>query len=177
VALRQLNGSPCNHQSQLHIKKRETTMRSLIHYTNLGSRLLPSFSLADRSSAVRFEGDFGRWFETALADLAAPVGGHHFPVDVYEDKDNTYVRGELPGVNREDIKVEMVDGFLTINASRKSLSVGGQGEESFSFSRSVNMPENMAADNVAAAYENGVLTVTLPKQEETRPKKITVAVK
>jgi HSP20 family protein len=152
-------------------------MRSLIHYTNLGSRLLPSFSFADRSPTFRIEGDFGRWFETALAGLDAPVGGHHFPVDVYEDKDNTYVRAELPGVNREDIKVEMVEGFLTINASRKSLSAEGQGEESFSFSRSVNMPENVAADNVAAAYENGVLTVTLPKQEKTRPKKITVAVK
>jgi len=177
VALRQLNEQPCNTQSPPHIQRRKTTMRSLIHYTNLGSRLLPSFSLADCSSAVRFEGDFGRWFETALADLAAPVRGHHFPVDVYEDEDNTYVRAELPGVNREDIKVEMVEGFLTINASRKSLSAGGQGEESFSFSRSVSMPENVAADKVGAAYENGVLTITLPKQEETKPRKITVAVK
>ena len=152
-------------------------MRSLIHYTNLGSRLLPSFGFADRSPTVCFEGDFGRWFETALAGLAAPVCDNRFPVDVYEDKDNTYVRAELPGVNRDDIKVEMVEGFLTINASRKSLAADGKGEGPFSFSRSVSVPENVAADKVSAAYENGVLTITLPKQEEIKPRKITVAVK
>jgi HSP20 family protein len=152
-------------------------MRNLIHYTNLGSSLLPSFGSIDRNSAVRFEGDLSRWFETALAGLAGPVSGNHFPIDVYEDKDNTYVRAELPGVNRDDIKVEIVAGFLTINASRKSLPAEGDGEESFSFSRSVTVPENVAVEKVGAVYENGVLTVTLPKQEETRPKTITVAVK
>lgn len=152
-------------------------MRSMIHYTNLGSTLLPSFGFADRSPIVGLEGNFGRWFETALAGLAAPACDNHFPVDVYEDKDNTYVRAELPGVNRDDIKVEMVEGLLTINASRKSQAPEGKGEESFSFCRSVSVPENVQSEKVGAAYENGVLTVTLPKQEETKPKKITVAVK
>ena len=80
-------------------------------------------------------------------------------------------------MNRDDIKVEIVDGFLTINASRKNLAAEGKGEETFSFSRSVTVPENVQTDKVGAAYENGVLTVTLPKQEEAKPKKIAVTVK
>jgi HSP20 family protein len=153
-------------------------MRSLIRYNNPHSTsLLPSFDLAGRSLWSGVETELDRLFNTALSGFVAPVLDNHFPIDVYEDKDNTYVRAELPGVNRDDIKVEMVDGFLTINASRKSLPAEGKAEETFSFSRSVSLPDNVHADKVAAAYENGVLTVTLPKQEEAKPKKIEVTVK
>ena len=145
-------------------------MRSLIHYTNPGSSLLPSFGFADRSPWARFESDLDRLF-------VAPVSDNRFAIDVYEDKNNTFVRADLPGVNREDIKVEMVDGYLTINASRKTQTGEGKSEESFSISRSVSVPENVQADKVSAAYENGVLTVTLPKHEEAKPKKIEVSVK
>ena len=86
------------------------------------------------------------------------------------------VRAELPGVSREDINVEMVEDYLTISGSHKSQGEG-KAEESFSFSRSVNIPDEVQADKVTAGYENGVLTVTLPKREEAKPKKITVAIK
>lgn len=153
-------------------------MRSLIRYTNPRSAsLLPSFGLAGRSPWSGIETELDRLFDTALSGLVAPALDNHFPIDVYEDKDNTYVRAELPGVGRDDIKVEMIDGFLTINASRKTLAAEGNGEEAFSFSRSVSLPDNVHADKVGAAYENGVLTVTLPKQEEAKPKKIEVTVK
>ncbi len=151
-------------------------MRSLIRYTSPRSTsLLPSFDFMGRNPWSGIESEIDRLFDTALSGLVAPVFDNHFPVDVYEDKGNTYVRAELPGVSRDDITVEMVDGFLTINASRKSLE--GRGGESFSFSRSVSVPANVQSDKVGAAYENGVLTVTLPKQEEARPKKIPVTVK
>ena len=151
-------------------------MRSIIHYTHPRSAtLLPSLGFG--SPWTGLESDIDRLFETAISGFAAPVPDNHFPVDLYEDKDNTYVRAELPGVNRADINVEMVDGYLTISASRKRLASEGQGEETFSFSRSISIPENVHNDKVSAACENGVLTVTLPKQEEAKPKKITVAVK
>ena len=150
-------------------------MLSLIHCTNPGSGLLPSFGFAGRSPWDRFEGDLDRWFETALSGRSAAAFDNRFPVDVYEDKDNTYVRAELPGVNRDDITVEMVEGYLSIRANRKTVDT--EGEETFSVSRSVGVPENVHADQVSAVYENGVLTVTLPKQESAKPKKITVAVK
>jgi HSP20 family protein len=115
------------------------------------------------------ESEIDRLFETALADVATPTAPR-FPVDLYEDKDNTYVRAELPGVKREDVAVEMIEDYLTINATRK------EGEQTFSYSRSISIPEGVQADKVAASLENGVLTVTLPKQEQAKPRKIAINV-
>ena len=106
--------------------------------------------------------------------VAALLREHHQPLP---DANGTYVRAELPGVNRDDINVEVVDDYLTITAARKTPAADGKGEESFSFSRSVSLNGAVQADKVSATYENGVLTVTLPKREEAKPKKITVAVK
>lgn len=138
--------------------------------------LAPVLGGFPRSPWSGLESEIDRLFQSSLADLGG-AAETRFPVDLYEDKDHNFVRAELPGVNRDDINVEMVDGFLTITASRKTPTADGKGEESFSFSRSVNIPDEVQADKVSAAYENGVLTVTLPKREEAKPKKITVAVK
>jgi len=138
--------------------------------------LVPSTSRFYRSPWGAFESEMDRLFASALGELTSTPAGQ-FPVDLYEDKDNTYVRAELPGVSREDINVEMVDGYLTVSASRKTPAAEGQAEQSSSFSRSVRVPEEVQANLVSAAYENGVLTVTLPKREEAKPKKVTVAVK
>jgi len=96
-----------------------------------------------------------------------------FPVELSEDNDNTYVRAELPGVRREDIKVETADGSLTITASRREKNDGK--EEAYTASRSVSLPGDVQLDKVAAAYENGVLTVTLPKREALKPREIPVS--
>lgn len=141
-------------------------MNRIIRYTYPRSANL----LANRNPWAGLENQVDRLFESALADLAAPAYAPRFPVDLYEDKDNTYVRAELPGVSREAINIEMVDGYLNISASRQ------QGEETFSLNRSVSIPEAVQADKVGATYENGVLTVTLPKQEQAKPRKINVSV-
>ena len=77
----------------------------------------------------------------------------------------------------QDISVEMVDDYLTLSGSRKAFGADGKETESAEFSRSITIPESVQADKIAAAYENGVLTVTLPKREEAKPRKITVEVK
>ena len=59
------------------------------------------------------EGELDRLFETALSTVTGS-SDNRFPIDLYEDKDHTYVRAELPGVNRDDINVEMVEGYLNI---------------------------------------------------------------
>ncbi|MFT3783235.1 MAG: Hsp20/alpha crystallin family protein [Nibricoccus sp.] len=147
----------------------------LIRYTYPNSRALaPVFGSAFRNPWVGLESEIDRMFESALGDFVGAAAPDRFPVDLYEDKDNTYVRAELPGVDRADINVEMVEDYLTITAARKAKE--GDKEESFSFSRSVSIPGAVQADKVAAAYENGVLTVTLPKREEAKPKKISVNV-
>jgi HSP20 family protein len=123
------------------------------------------------------ETEVDRLFASALVDLAGRPATDAFPVDLYEDDGHAYVRAELPGVNRDDIGVELGDGFLTISAKRQTPAPAGQPEESVSLSRSVAIHDAVQPDKVAAAYENGVLTVTLPKREDAKPRKIAVAVK
>ena len=151
---------------------------TLVRYTYPSFRpLTPALSGFSRSPWSGLENEIDRLFDSALSDFSGATSPTRFPVDLYEDKDNTYVRAELPGVNRDDINVEMVEGYLTITAARKMPSTEGNGEEAFSFSRSVSITDEVQADKVSAAYENGVLTVTLPKREEAKPRKISVAVK
>ena len=71
------------------------------------STLVPAFG---RSPWNGLESEINRLFESALGDFASPALEHRFPVDLYEDQENTYVRAELPGLSREDINVEVVDG-------------------------------------------------------------------
>lgn len=146
----------------------------IIRYAHPQNTCLASAQpFAARSPWTGLESEMDRWFESTLAAFAKPLE-QQFPVDIHEDNANTYVRAELPGVNRDDIKVEMVEGYLTIQATRKQ-SEGGR-EESLAFSRSLSLPDGVHGDQVKAAYENGVLTVTLPKREEARPRRVTVSV-
>jgi HSP20 family protein len=118
-------------------------------------------------------------FNSTVSDFGAlPEAGDlsRFPVDLYEDGDNHYIRAELPGVDRTAINVEVVEGYLTISGNRVIPS-NGEAEETIEFSRSLAIPEAVQADKVAAAYENGVLTVTLPNREEAKPRKISIEVK
>ncbi len=115
------------------------------------------------------ESEIDRLFETALTDLA-PAAAPRFPVDLYEDKDNLYVRAELPGIAREQVNLELVEGYLTLNATRKD-----EGNE-FTFNRSIALPESVQTDRITAALEHGVLTVTLPKQEQAKPRKVAITV-
>lgn len=148
---------------------------NLIRYTYpRTASLVPAFG---RSPWSGLEAEIDRLFEVATDGLNAAGSQHRFPVDLYEDKDNTYVRAELPGLAREDIAVEMVDGYLSINGTRKVTDEDGKVTESFSLSRSVAIPEAVQTDKVTAAYENGVLTVTLPKREEAKPRKVTIDIK
>ena len=151
----------------------------LVPYTYPSFHTLAPFRGFQRSPWAGLDSEIDRLFETALSDFNG-FNGHsstRFPVDLYEDKDNTYVRAELPGVNRDDINVELTDGTLTLAVARKTPATDGKAEESFSFSRTVSIADEVQADKVTATYENGVLTVTLPKREEAKPKKISVAVK
>jgi HSP20 family protein len=149
----------------------DITMR-LIRYTTPSSRAqYPAFA---RSPWAGLEDQMDRLFEAALGETAG-VSAAGFPVDLFEDASATYVRAELPGVNRADIGVELADGTLQISAKR-TRKIGDR-EETAEFSRALTVPEGaVQADKISAAYENGVLTVTLPKREEAKPRKISVAV-
>ena len=156
----------------------------LVHYTYPAFR--SAASSCARSPWGGLETEIDRLFSNSLGDYGTANTPARFPVEVDEDKANAYVRADLPGVNRDDIKLEIVEGTLTISATRKvpALATSGapaaEGETpatSFALSRAVTIGEEIEADKVSAAYENGVLIVTLPKREPVQPKKITIAVK
>lgn len=145
----------------------------IIRYNQPTTRSVPAFNRYAYSPWAGLENEIDRLFNSALSDFAGPAATQ-FPVDLYEDKDNAYVRAELPGISREDIQVELVDGYLNLSATRKTKDTTG--EQSYKLERSISVPDTVQADKVAAAYENGVLTVTLPKREESKPRKVNVAI-
>ena len=155
-------------------------MKIVRYYQPRLSCLAPAAGYSARAPLAAFEREFDRLFHTAFSDMVAlsPDGAPgRFAVDLYEDKDNAYVRAELPGVDRKDINVEMVDDYLTVSGTRKVFAADGKEAETVEFSRSISVPAPVQADKITAACENGVLTVTLPKREEAKPRKITIEVK
>jgi len=136
-----------------------------------------------RLSSLRDELD--RLFESPFAGLTNAsqlLSGWTPALDVYEDKENFIVKAELPEMKNEDIDVSLHDGSLSISGERKSETKHEDAEvyraERFfgRFQRTVTLPAPVAADKVKAQYKDGVLTVTLPKTEEAKPKQIDVSV-
>ncbi len=145
----------------------------IVRYAYPTQRFSPA-SVFGRSPWAGLETEIDRLFNSALTDFASPSSGDRFPVDLYEDVNNAYVRAELPGFDRKSIQVEVVDGYLTIDATRENKE--GDKTSSAKFSRSIALPDEVKADGVTAAYVDGMLTVTLPKKEEAKPRKVTVQV-
>jgi len=107
-----------------------------------------------------------------------------FPaVDVYEDQDSLLVKAELPGLRKEDIEISLQDGYLTLSGERKQ-EEKREGAEVYRserrvgrFNRNISLPCSVEADKIKATYNEGVLTVALPKAEEAKPKQIPISVK
>ena len=120
-----------------------------------------------------------RWFD------AFDDGAVKYPqVDVHEDKDNVYVRADLPGIKTEDIKVEVDEsGILSIRGERKVEKEFDRNscyriERQYgSFERRFRLGQSVDGDNIKAEYKHGELKLTIPKKEEKKPKAITIDVK
>jgi HSP20 family protein len=129
--------------------------------------------------------ELDRLFESSFGDLGRNpqlLSVWNPAVDLYEDKDNVIVKAELPGMKKEDIEVSLHAGALSISGERK-------GEEKFEdaetyrserfvgrFHRTLTLPSQVDFAKVKAQYKDGILTVTLPKAEEAKPKQIEVKV-
>lgn len=97
-----------------------------------------------------------------------------FRVDVYDDgKDAYQVLAELPGVEKQDVDIQLENAVLTISAKRKFKQ--GEQEQSAHFSRSLTISDDIDPEKVNAKLEDGVLQITLPKAEARKPKAITVS--
>ncbi len=153
-------------------------MNGLTRWQRPETTVWPGFG---RLTNLRDEID--RLFEAPLAEFARAsqlMSGWTPALDLYEDKDNIFVKVELPGMKREEIEVSLHEGMLSISGERKSESKHKDAEvyrtERFfgRFQRTITLPAPVAGDKVKGQYKDGVLTVTLPKAEEAKPKRIDV---
>ncbi len=104
-------------------------------------------------------------------------------VDISENKDELVVTAEVPGMNKEDIKISLNDNILTLKGEKKQEKKVE--EENYhriernygAFHRSFTLPTTVQQNRVKATYTNGILRIALPKVEEAKPKEIAIEVK
>jgi HSP20 family protein len=102
------------------------------------------------------------------------------PVDVFETNDSIVLKADLPDVNKDEVDISVQNNTLTIRGERKREKEINERdfyrmERSYgSFARSFSLPPTVDAEKIEAAFTNGVLTLTLPKREESKPKQIKV---
>lgn len=120
--------------------------------------------------------------QSPLAGSDLPVLNIRPSVDIIEEDDKVMLKADMPGLEKNDIKVVVNDGLLTItghrNKTREENKKGFTRTERFmgTFSRSFNLPKWADGSKVQADYKNGVLTLTIPKSEAVRPKEIEIQV-
>jgi HSP20 family protein len=137
-------------------------MREMVHMSDAMDRL--------------FENFYGRgWRDMDLFEAPS--------VDMYQTENEIVVKASLPGMKADDIQISVVGDVLTLRGEVKAdeeikeASYHIRERRSGSFARSMPLPSAVQADKARAEFENGVLTLTLPKAEEMRPKTITVKAK
>jgi len=143
---------------------------------------VPRWSPFRQLTSLREEID--RLFESPMAEMTQ--SSHQFlngwmpAVDLYQDKDHLYLKAELPGMNKEDIEISIHEGVLTLSGERKQ-DPKYDGAEVYRserflgrFQRTLSLPTLIETEKVKATYKDGMLYVTLPKAEESKPKHIEV---
>jgi HSP20 family protein len=117
-----------------------------------------------------------RWLGAREEEIVAPV------LDVYEEKDDIVVKAELPGMDKNQIEIEISDSELILKGEkRKEEKIEEENyyrcERSYgAFRRSVEIPKDVQADKIKAAFKNGILEVRLPKTEKAKAREIKVKV-
>jgi len=101
-------------------------------------------------------------------------------VDIYDNDDSIVIKAELPGVNKEDINIDVKDRFLTLKGERSAENEVKEDkyhrkERTYGrFERVFTLPAEVDSDKIEADYKDGVLTITIPKPEEQKPRQITI---
>lgn len=117
-----------------------------------------------------------RWFKGEDLDLRAPA------LDLYEEKDDIVVKAELPGIEKDNLEVNLTDHTLTIKGEKKKAEEIKEenyyrAERSYgSFLRTIELPKDVHSDKVKASFKNGILEVRVPKTDEAKAKEIKVKV-
>jgi HSP20 family protein len=126
------------------------------------------------------QGEVDRLFNS---DNSGPLRRWMPAMDVVETDDQFVLRADLPGMSEEDVNIEVEDRVLTVSGERKAThEVAKDGfhrvERAFgTFSRSLTLPEGINPEAVEASFDRGVLEVRIPKPEQPKPRKISIAAK
>ncbi|MBN1536153.1 MAG: Hsp20/alpha crystallin family protein [Anaerolineales bacterium] len=113
----------------------------------------------------------GEWKRQLSWDLA---------LDVVENKDDFVVKASLPGIKPDDLDITYTENTLTIKGETKEEKEKEEARYHIrerrygSFTRSITLPRGVRGESIEASYEDGVLTLRLPKSEEIKPKRIAV---
>jgi HSP20 family protein len=122
-----------------------------------------------------------RLLDTFAGDTLRDRGAGVFPpVNISQDTDNFYARAEVPGINPDELEVSVVQNRVSLAGKREIQRE--QGRVSYhrkeraegSFNRTLTLPTEIDAQRVEAKYADGILTLTLPKAEEAKPRQIKV---
>lgn len=145
-----------------------------------------------RDPIAELNKEFNRFFNNAFSGVPRFFGqpeeglgnGSWNPtVDVYEDKNGIILEADLPGMKAGDFELSVENNVLTLRGERKFEKKSEEGnyhrvERSYGqFTRSFTLPSTVNIEQVNAEFKDGVLRVTLPRREETKPRQIQVQVK
>ena len=113
-------------------------------------------------------------------DVESAASGAFPALNVTQDAQSFYVRAALPGISAKDLEVSAVNRTLTVSGARKAeqeegVSYHRRERAEGRFSRSVTLPLEFDSERVKAKFENGLLTVTLPKPDKVKPRQIAVS--
>lgn len=130
----------------------------------------------------RFRNQMDRLFESYGFDDAdwRGLAVAYPPVNIWDDSDNVYAEAELPGLQMNDLEIYVTSGNqLTLKGQRKEPAVEKgvwhRQERGFgTFTRVITLPMDVNADKIEAKFANGVLTITMPKDEAAKPRRIQV---
>ncbi len=132
--------------------------------------------------AVSIEDDLQRMFRQVFGDTDASLAGAFSPsLDVEESDEAFTLHIEIPGVKPEEVEVSIEENVLTIAGQRafysdKQTDGFRRIERRFGrFHRAVRLPDRVDPDKVDAAYKDGLLTVTVPKSESAKPRRIQIS--
>jgi HSP20 family protein len=101
------------------------------------------------------------------------------PVDIFETEESIIVVADLPGVSKESVEIRVEDGILTIKGRANYQPTAGMLRQEFSlqgYFRQFQLSDEVNQDKISAESKNGVLTITLPKAEKSKPRQIKVKV-
>jgi HSP20 family protein len=138
-----------------------------------------------RNSLPTLENRINRFFSDALGGLDWQLRDNAGaawtpPVDIFEEADSIRIIAEVPGVKPEDVKLSVENNVLTVRGTKEQVAEEKtervhRYERTYGvFERSFTLPATVDAEKIRASYDQGVLTVTLPKAEKAKPRQIPV---